>query len=290
MQITSVDHVILPTKSLAADALAWQRLGLRLTPPMRHAAPTENQVFFVGDLDREFYVELLGVYDQQRAESEVSPALLGALDRPGVYRLMLTVEDVAVAAQELTSASIAHTVRAVQRSTGEPICTVIEVGDAGAGCPVSLLAYATPDGERRQQHQTAGLFDHGFPLLRLDHLAIISQHLDQVESFWNTVLGVATVGEVRGHGMLIRQLRVGDVIVEIIGPDGADSPLSAAPGGLVSMAAYEVADLDSAVELARNRTFDVPDGAAGVLPNSRVSTISGNQLGGLALQLIEFAR
>ncbi|MFN0146287.1 MAG: hypothetical protein ACKVT1_07240, partial [Dehalococcoidia bacterium] len=96
-------------------------------------------------------------------------------------------------------------------------------------------------------------------------------------------------GEVRGRGMVIRQLKIGDAIVELLGPDSPESPLASRPAGLISMAAFEVANLDAAVEIARARGFTAADGAPGVLPRSRTSTISPDQLSGLALQLIEFS-
>ena len=88
----------------------------------------------------------------------------------------------------------------------------------------------------------------------------------------------------------IRQLRIGDATLELIGPDNPDSPVATRPGGLANVTAFEVADLDSVVALARERGFSLPDATSGVLPDSRVSTISPDQLAGLALQLIEFGR
>ena len=54
------------------------------------------------------------------------------------------------------------------------------------------------------------------------------------------------------------------------------------------MAAFEVADLDDAVALARDRGSTLPDGAPGVLPGTRTSMASGDQFAGLGLQLLEY--
>ena len=71
-------------------------------------------------------------------------------------------------------------------------------------------------------------------------------------------------------------------------PASPDSPLAARPPGLSRMVAFEVDDLDAAVEQARARGFDVPDGRDGILPGTRVASIAANQLSGLTLQLLEY--
>jgi len=101
-------------------------------------------------------------------------------------------------------------------------------------------------------------------------------------------LGVPTFGEVRGRGLIIHQMKAGDGILELLGPETPDSPLASRPRGLMSMTAFEVADLDAAVEAARAAGFTLPDASPGVLPGTRTSTISPDQLGGLAMQLLEY--
>ena len=290
MEIIGVDHVILPTADLAGAAASWQALGLQLTPPMRHAgSSTENSVFFVGGPDTEFYVELLAVHDRARAVDEGRHDLLAALDRGGLYRLMLQVTSIDDAVATLAAHGVAATTRSVRRDDGSLIGTVAEpADDTAAGCRFALIEYEGGAVARRDRHQVAGLFDHDFPLLRLDHLAVIAHDVERPCRFWETVLGVPTTGRVTGRGMDVRQLRVGDATVELIGPADADSPVHQRPQGLASVSAFEVADLDEVVALARLRGFELPDPAPGVLPASRVSTITPDQLGGLALQLIQF--
>jgi catechol 2,3-dioxygenase-like lactoylglutathione lyase family enzyme len=92
---------------------------------------------------------------------------------------------------------------------------------------------------------------HTFALKRLDHLAAVAHNLDSQCRFWEDVLGVPVTGEVRTPTMIIRQLRIGDAVFELLGPAGPDSPLHQRPAGLVNMAAWEVDDLPAAVAQAR---------------------------------------
>ena len=129
---------------------------------------------------------------------------------------------------------------------------------------------------------------HSFPLKHLDHLAAITRDLDATCRFWADVLQVPVTGEVRTPHMIIRQLRIGDAIFELLGAAGPDSPLHQRAAGLVSMAAWEVDDLAAAVAQARAAGFTVPDPAIGVLPGTRTATIPAVELGGVAMQLLEY--
>jgi catechol 2,3-dioxygenase-like lactoylglutathione lyase family enzyme len=129
---------------------------------------------------------------------------------------------------------------------------------------------------------------HTFPLRRLDHLAAVAHDLDKQCRFWDDVLGVPVFGEVRTPTMIIRQLKIGDAIFELLGPAGPDSPLHKRPAGLVSMAAWEVDDLPAAVAQARAAGFTVPDPAVGVLPGTHTATIPATELGGVAMQLLQY--
>src|SRR5439155_771331 len=77
-------------------------------------------------------------------------------------------------------------------------------------------------------------------------------------SFWTGSLGVPVAGEVRTPVMLIRQMRVGDAMLELLGPATPDSPVASRPPGQVSMAAFEVPDIAAAVTHARAAGVVVP--------------------------------
>jgi len=143
----------------------------------------------------------------------------------------------------------------------------------------------------RESHATAlrhGLLGHAFPLRRLDHLAAVTLDLEAKTRFWADVLSVLVVGEVKTPTMVIHQLRIGDAVLELLGPASPDRPLGQRPPGLVGMASWEVPDLDEAVARARAAGFTVPDPAAGVLPDTRVATIPGTELAGVNLQLLQY--
>jgi catechol 2,3-dioxygenase-like lactoylglutathione lyase family enzyme len=127
-----------------------------------------------------------------------------------------------------------------------------------------------------------------FPLKRLDHLAAVTHDIDDKCRFWEEVLGVPVAGEVRTPTMIIRQLKIGDAIFELLGPAGPDSPIHQRPAGLVRMAAWEVDDLPAAVALARSAGFTVSDPATGILPGTRTATIPAAELGGVAMQLLQY--
>ena len=94
-----------------------------------------------------------------------------------------------------------------------------------AGTDLVLVRHARPVQERHAAAVQAGLLAHAFPLKRLDHLAAVAHGLGEKTRFWADVLGVPVIGEVTMPAMVIRQLRVGDAVLELLGPASPDSPL-----------------------------------------------------------------
>jgi catechol 2,3-dioxygenase-like lactoylglutathione lyase family enzyme len=133
-----------------------------------------------------------------------------------------------------------------------------------------------------------GFLDHPFPLKCLDHLAVVTHDLEGKTRFWSDVLGVPVAGEVTTPTLVIRQLRIGDAVLELLGPASADSPLWQRTPGPVSMASWEVADLEVAVRLARAAGFTVAEPAPGPLPGTRIATIQGSELAGVNMQLLQY--
>jgi len=288
MLIESIDHVVVPVRSLEAAAEPYERLGLRLTPEARHRGRgTANRVFFVGSSANDFYVELLSVHDPAAAR----PLYNDAISRGGgtIALLMLAVADLRAGIDSLARHGITTAVEHVAREDRTPICDMAPLeGVEALGFAAGLIHYAEERDASHARHAAAGVFDHAFPLKRLDHLAAMTPNLEGATRFWSEVLGVPVHGEIRGPGIIIRQLKMGDAILELLGPDGPDSRLSGRPAGLSSMCAFEVDDLDAAVALARERGFTAPEPNKGILPGTRVATIPGAELGGLGLQLLEY--
>ena len=285
-----IDHLIFHVASVEEAAAPYERLGLTLTPRLRHRGGTENRVFFVGAGEsNEFYVELLSIADAAEFRAARGGDLPdGLLDGSAPPALMLRVSDLSGAGDELSGRGIRPSTREVFAEDGRKICDVAELeGTERGGVHVRLIQYAEAAG-RYARHAAAGYLSHALPLKRLDHLAAVAPDLEQTTRFWTDTLGVAVTGEITTPAMIIRQLKIGDAILELLGPATPDSPIRQRPPGLVRMAACEVGDLEAAVRAARAAGFNPPDPATGVLPGTRTSTIPAAELGGMAMQLLQY--
>lgn len=287
--LRTIDHVVLPVPTLESAA-PFARLGISLTPALRHAGQgTENRVFFTGSPGGEFYVELLSAFDRPAAAAAMRKNLVPPAEgTPGLQRVVFACDDIDGVRVRLESAGIEVQEQTVSRDDGTVIGRVLRPATGGAGCSFGVIDYAEPPEVRLQRHGAAGLYDHAFPLKRLDHLAVIVHDLAAVTSFWTDVLGVPVFGEVPRPGSLIRQMKVGDAVLELIGPTEPNSPMLERPEALISMCAYEVRDMGEAIRQARAAGFTCPDAGPGPLPGTRVTTIPGTELAGMGLQLLEY--
>jgi catechol 2,3-dioxygenase-like lactoylglutathione lyase family enzyme len=289
--IERIDHVVVPVADLDGAAAAYERLGLNLTSPTRHnGLGTENRAFFVGGSAKQsFYLELLGIRDRGEALAAGRGHYVEALDRGGgIARVMLGVKGIASEVDRLQQRGIRTSIEQVW--TGERhICDVAPLeGVPEMGLTAGLVQYVESDGEAYERRRAGGRFEHSFPLKRVDHLAAVAPDIEGSCRFWSEALGVPVHGEVRGRGMVIRQLKMGDAILELLGPETPESPLASRPAGLASMVAWDVDDLDGAVALARERGFTPSEAAMGVLPGTRVATIPAAELAGVGMQLLEY--
>ncbi|MHB8577477.1 MAG: VOC family protein, partial [Dehalococcoidia bacterium] len=146
------------------------------------------------------------------------------------------------------------------------------------GRPADATRLTQPDAGRSQH----------LPAQAAGPPAAIAPDLDATTRFWTEVLELPLAGEVRTTTTIIRQFKLDDAIIALLGPAIPDSPLAQRPPGLVSMIACEVVDIDAAVTQARAAGFTVADPAPGALPHTRVTSIPGSELSGLALQLLEY--
>ena len=244
----------------------------------------------MGDEANCFYVELLAVADREQALATHGPSFVDAAGQGrGLCGVRLRTERLSVAVAELSGRGAAFETSEVRDSAGALVCEVARQADQGP-CVVELglVQYAPSHALRYERRVAAGLTSHGFPLKRLDHLAAMAPDLDGQMRYWTDVLGVPLYGEVRSPVMVIRQFKIGDAIVELLGPATADSPIARRPAGLASMTAFEVPNLDAAVALARERGFTPSEPGTGALPGTRTATIPAAELSGLALQLLEY--
>jgi hypothetical protein len=56
----------------------------------------------------------------------------------------------------------------------------------------------------------------------------------------------------------------------------------------VSLASWEVPDLEAAVRQAREAGFTVSDPVIGALPGTRIAMIPPQELGGMTMQLLQY--
>lgn len=129
-----------------------------------------------------------------------------------------------------------------------------------------------------------------------DHVAATVADYAAARATWKRVIGLEVAHEIRpeGRGMVIAQLPSGQCMIELIAPDGPDSPFAqriAAEGErAASMVAIAVPDLAAAIARYRAAGITLPDATPGALPHSVTSTIPAEQAFGLAIQLIQFLR
>ena len=290
MIVSSVDHVVHVVPDLAAASAAFERAGLTMTPRQEHAGMgTENRVFFTPSGDAEFYVELIGISDRAAAMQHRPEYVAKAEAGGGIAQLSFAAPDAGAVKAALDAASVSYVADEVHGTDGRLICETIRFDDPRLGARIAICCYPEAMPARAARHRGSGYFTHGFPLKRLDHLALMAPKLEEACAAWDAILGVPVFGEVRGSGMIIRQLKVGDVMVELLGPDSPESPMASRPPGMASMCAFEVSGpLDDAIALARDRGFGPADARAGVLPGTRVTTVPAAELSGIGLQLLEY--
>ena len=270
---------------LDAAAQAYQRLGLTLTPRSDIAATgIANQACFVGTGSDNFtYLELLAVTDPPTAQAAGRQAYVDATAAGGsMVGLVFGVESASRAASDLHARGLAAPVESLKRPDGSPLLDVAVVDTKGAvPFRVSIANYSETWEARFERSSAAGRFNHDFPLKRLDHLAAVAPDLEAATRFWGEALGVPVSGEIKTPALIIRQLKIGDAIFELLGPATPDSPMASRPASLASMAAWEVSGpLDDAVALARSRGFTVSDPEAGVIPGTRRASIPASELAG----------
>jgi hypothetical protein len=164
----------------------------------------------------------------------------------GLARIVLRVTDLEATLATLAERGIQPTTRESASADGEELydyALLPALPDAAAG--LALVQYHRSQAGRHAEY--AALGQHATPLKRLDHLAAVAPDLERSCRFWDEVLGVPTVGEVVSPTTVVRQLRIGDGMFELLGPATEDSPIRQRPPGLNSMCSFEVPDLDATI-------------------------------------------
>jgi catechol 2,3-dioxygenase-like lactoylglutathione lyase family enzyme len=262
MEYDAIHSAYLACPDPAAACGPYERLGLLVS------ADAGDRLLEVGPASQRFALQFLG-------DPEAAPFRAALPGGSGLAAISLRTRDAA-----------AVTARLLQHGQQKPApfrgldLTAVWLGlRAEAGTDLVLVQAGAAN---------AAAPDHDFPLLRLDHLAAFAPDLDAKTRFWTDVLGVPVAGEVVTPTLVIRQLRIGGAVLELLGAASPDSPILQRPPGLLSMASWEVDDLDAAVRQARAAGFTASDPAAGPLPGTRVSTIPAAELAGVNMQLLQY--
>jgi catechol 2,3-dioxygenase-like lactoylglutathione lyase family enzyme len=265
----SIDSVFLAVANLGDACRPYERLGLKLSP-----ARDGRRTLSVGGPANLFAIHFL-------ADADPGSPLAGPLRRAlaagrSLFALALGVEDLDGVLGQLEKKSLA----AARFGEGGDEMAWLPLHER-AGVDLVLVRHTLATRERHEEAVRSGLLAHALPLKRLDHLAIVTHDLEEQSRFWSDVLGVPVAGEVLTPALVIRQLRIGDAVLELLGPASAGSPLRQRPPGLAGMASWEVGDLDESVRLARAAGFTVSDPAHGPLPGTRIATVQGSELAGV---------
>ena len=287
MLIEGIARVILPVSSLENACAPFERLGLVVSPERRPPGQGFSlRSLAVGGPGNLFDVEIL--CPDAGGDTTSAQGQHGLEDR-GLSAIVLRVADMSAALAALAERGIRATSRAIYDAAGHKrldLAILPELPDAAPR--VRLMQPALTDDQRLAEY--LGGRSHAICLKRLDHLAAVAPDLERSCHFWDDVLGVPTVGEVVSPTTVVRQLRIGDAILELLGPASPDSPIRQRPPGLSSSCSFEVHDLAAAVAHARAAGFNVADPRIGTLPGTIVSTLSAAEMSGLNVQLLQYVR
>lgn len=280
-----IGRVILPVSNLEAACAPFERLGLVVSP----ARQAVGQGFSLRSLAvagprNLFDIEFLcpdADGDQTSAQGQ------HGLEDRGLSAIVLRVADMSAALAALAERGVHATSRPIYDATGRKRIDLAILPDMpDAATSVRLMQPAMRDDERLAEY--LGGRSHAIPLKRLDHLAAVAPDLDRSCRFWEDVLGVPTIGEVVSPTVIVRQLRIGDAVFELLGPATPDSSIRQRPPGLTSACSFEVDDLDAAVAHIRAVGITVSDPRIGTLPGTRVATVPAHEMSGLNIQLLHY--
>jgi catechol 2,3-dioxygenase-like lactoylglutathione lyase family enzyme len=276
MIFSAIDRVLLPVAELSTASAPFARLGLHLSAAVPHPSyAAHGQSWSVGDGANRFGVELVrpeaGPTEGVTFADELRRA---ASAKRGLFAVVLRVPDLGPVQEELAAKGLFHSSEEV--GGGELYWLPVE---DQAGVNLAIMQAPAPAAKGGK---------NAFPLKRLDHLAAIAPDLEAKTRFWADVLGVPVASEVTTPTLVIRQLRIGDAVLELVAPASADSPLHQRPPGLASMTSFEVPDLAAAVRQAHEAGFTVSEPEPGPLPGTHIATIPPEELSGLRLQLLQY--
>jgi catechol 2,3-dioxygenase-like lactoylglutathione lyase family enzyme len=289
----AIDRVILPATELAVSIESFVRLGWRgIAPPDYLGGAGEvagSRSFYFGGgarAQRLFHLEVAAPAPQHQLGAIIRQA---AEEKRGLCAVVLRVKKLAALLDELGRRGVPHTSLKNSDVTGEPPGPIVRLAvEDAAGMPLFVQEHALSPEEQTAEVVAEDGLNHKLAVRRLDHLAAVASNLDAQTHFWTHLLGIPLFGEVVTPVMVIRQFKIGDAILELLGPATPESPIHQRAPGLISMMSLEVADLNAAVAQAKSAGFTISDPAKGALPGTIIATIPATQTSGLTVQLLQY--
>jgi len=268
---TSVDHLVIAVKDLAAAEAAYAAL-LGLTPTWRGSHPTlgtRNVIFGVTNC----YLELLSPNIDGTEPLALFLQHYLSDKQEGLLAVALGTDDLTAAARALDAAGL---------SPGEitPGEAVAENGATRRWRSVTLppdrmrgIATLVIEHERRDAvPRAAAPPADPSAAAAVDHVVIFSDDIETALHLWRDVLGIPERWrrEFPERGTVNVGLRLGGVTLELVAPLGN---AAGERGERLWGVAYAVADCDAAVARARAHGIDVTDTRTGLAPGTRVATV-----------------
>src|SRR4051812_20765890 len=179
---------VMAVPDLVGARECFVRLGLSVTAPAAVGITgLERCRCTLGAPERSVPLELVSVRDRNAVAEAGHDGLAQILDAGGgPYRLGLEVADVDVARSVLNAQANAVDERLLTMPDGS-VVRVLDPGDTSvAGCQ-----YVIVDRQSGGDHPPTGKSHSGFPMKRVDHIALLPPEIEAGTRHWTDVLGVA---------------------------------------------------------------------------------------------------
>ncbi len=278
LKLNGLDHIVRVVPDLAPASEALARLGIVATPPGPvGASGALNTCFQVGPAETAVTVEFLSLAPDRMGDpgNARMARLIG--EGGGMSFLGFDADDLAPARAAFADGGFDEQAL-LQPGEVQPI-RWLRPAQTGLGCDVVILQH--PPGSR-----TAGAGAHELPLLRVDHVAVVTYDLETVSRRWTDLMGAERTFAGQAFGVDIHKVRIGDAEIELLTP-GATGGLAGAAAGLRPTVSFEVPNLEAVMADVRARGFKVAEPTHSPLGDRKFTTIAPRQTAGLVFQFLQ---
>ena len=129
-------------------------------------------------------------------------------------------------------------------------------------------------------------------ILKINHIAIAVNNLDEAMPFWVDVLGLPMdhIEDVPSQKSKVAFLPIGDSEIELVMPTDPGTGLAKyleKHGEGMHHICFEVDDIESSLEMLREKGIRLIDSEARVLPGRKIAFIHPKSTGGVLVELYE---